>query len=106
MHFDWKKFLLANTHLQLATKLSKTVGLIAKLRHCSSTYLAKYLPCVNLALFILWFDSMGTGIKDTFTKIVLPQKKFSDSYFLPIGTIMSFLFLLMQISCPLSPYLT
>ena len=44
---------------------SKTVGLIAKLRHFFlNIHLAKYLPCVNLALFILRFDSLGAGVKN------------------------------------------
>ena len=35
---------------------------------CSSTYLVKYKPFVNLPLFILWFDSLGTGVNNTFNK--------------------------------------
>ena len=66
-----------------ATKLRKTVGLIAKLR--------------------LWFDNMGKGVSKThLTKVFLLEKKnYPDLYFLPTGMIMPFLFLLMQISCQL-----
>ena len=64
-NFSWK-MLIDN----VATKLRKTVGLIAKLRHfvSSATYLAKYLPCVNLSLFILRLGSLGTSVKNTFNQ--------------------------------------
>ena len=38
-------------------------------------YLAKYLPCVNLALFILRFDSLGAGVKNTFNKNLIASEK-------------------------------
>ena len=77
------------------------------------TYLSKCdLPCVNLALFILWFDGMGTGFKNIFNKNLIASENISAIHiFLPVGIIMPFLFLLMQISCQLafsilSPFLT
>ena len=35
----------------------------------------KYLPRVNLALFILRFDSLGAGAKNTFNKNVIASEK-------------------------------
>ena len=51
---------------------------------CFSTYLVKflYLPNVSLALFILWFDSLGTGIKDTFNKNLIASEKSSPNHVL------------------------
>jgi len=56
------KNLLWKIHIDnKATKLRKTVGLIAKLR--------------------LWFDSMGKGLSKThLTKIFLPEKKITPIY--------------------------
>ena len=96
----------------VATKLSKMVGLIAKLRHfvpqytLLNIYRALILPYLSYGL-IAW----GQASKTHLTKILLLQKKLSVSYFLPTGKFMPFLFLLMQISCQLafsilSPYLT
>ena len=46
------------------------------------TYLSKYdLPCVNLALFILWFDSMGTGFKNIFNKNLISSENISPYFF-------------------------
>ena len=42
---------------------------------CSSTYLTTYLPCFNLALFILRFDSLGTGVKNTFNQNAIASEK-------------------------------
>ena len=49
-----------------------------------------------------WFDSLGTGVKNTFNKTLKCfRKKLSVSYFLPTRMFMPFLFLLIQISCQL-----
>ena len=61
------------------------------------------MPSVNLALFNLWFDSLGTGVKNTFNKTLKCfRKKLSVSNFLPTRMFMPFLFLLIQISCQLA----
>ena len=77
-NFSWKM------HIDnVATKLRKTVGLIAKLRHfvSSATYLAKYLPCVNLSLFILRLGgSLGTGVKNTFNQNLITSEESSPIY--------------------------
>ena len=57
----------------VTTKLSKTVGLIAKLKHFvpQHTSLNIYRALI-LPYFSLWFDSLGTlGVKNTFNKIKL-----------------------------------
>ena len=95
----------------VATKLSKTVGLITKLRHLVpqhtllNIYRALILPYLSYGL-IVW----GQALKTHFKKSYCFTKKLSVSYFLPTEKFMPILFLLMQISCQafsiLSPYLT
>ena len=87
----------------VATKLSKTVGLIAKLRHfvpqhtLLNTYRALILPYLSYGL-IVW----GQASKTHLTKILsLPKKVLRFIFNLPTGMFMPFLFLLMQISCQL-----
>ena len=47
----------------IALKISKIVGLIAKLRHCTSPYPIKYLSVFSLSLYHLWIIRLGTGLQ-------------------------------------------
>ena len=48
----------------IALKISKIVGLIAKLRHFVPLHtLFKYLSVFNLSLYHLWIIRLGTGLQ-------------------------------------------
>ena len=107
------KNLVENTHNDnVATKLSKMVDLIAKLRHffpqhtLLNIYLALILPYLSYGS-VVW----GQVSKTHLTKILLLQKKFLHFTFFANRNVHAIPFLLMQISCQLafcslSPYLT
>ena len=52
----------------VALKISRTVGVVARLRHFATYNPFKYLSIIDIALSDIWFGGLGSSCQNPFTK--------------------------------------